>query len=110
MTLKNTHEGAAFLAFGDYHHHLGLNTWRSSGGGPSAPESTGLLGRMSPFIRKGTWSHVAFHTEGDESRHAEKPSSGARASSRTPEVSDLDGLTEQSALPCRRALPEPRHK
>jgi catechol 2,3-dioxygenase len=42
MTLKNTHEGAAFLAFGDYHHHLGLNTWRSRGGEPPAPETTGL--------------------------------------------------------------------
>ncbi len=42
MSLKNTHEGAAFLAFGDYHHHLGLNTWRSRGGGRPAPETTGL--------------------------------------------------------------------
>ena len=42
MTLRNTHQGAAFLAFGDYHHHLGLNTWRSRGGGPPAPETTGL--------------------------------------------------------------------
>jgi catechol 2,3-dioxygenase len=42
MALKNRQEGAAFLAFGDYHHHLGLNTWRSSGGEPPAPETTGL--------------------------------------------------------------------
>ena len=42
MTLKNRHEGTAFLAFGDYHHHLGLNTWRSRSGGPPAPEATGL--------------------------------------------------------------------
>lgn len=35
-------ESAAFLSFGGYHHHLGLNTWHSLGGGPPAPGSTGL--------------------------------------------------------------------
>lgn len=33
---------AAFLSFGGYHHHLGLNTWESRGGRPPAPGSTGL--------------------------------------------------------------------
>ena len=33
---------AAFLAAGDYHHHIGLNTWQSKGGGPPAPGTTGL--------------------------------------------------------------------
>jgi len=33
---------AAFLAAGGYHHHLGLNTWESAGGGPPAPGTTGL--------------------------------------------------------------------
>lgn len=33
---------AAFLSAGDYHHHIGLNTWESRGGGPPAPGSTGL--------------------------------------------------------------------
>jgi len=33
---------AAFLSAGGYHHHLGLNTWESCGGGPPAPGSTGL--------------------------------------------------------------------
>lgn len=33
---------AAFLAAGSYHHHLGLNTWESEGGGPPSPGSTGL--------------------------------------------------------------------
>jgi catechol 2,3-dioxygenase len=33
---------AAFLAAGDYHHHLGLNTWHSRGGGPPPPGSAGL--------------------------------------------------------------------
>ncbi|MEP2030843.1 MAG: VOC family protein [Paracoccaceae bacterium] len=33
---------AAFLAAGDYHHHIGLNTWESRGGKPPTPGSTGL--------------------------------------------------------------------
>lgn len=33
---------AAFIAAGGYHHHLGLNTWESAGGPPSAPGTTGL--------------------------------------------------------------------
>jgi catechol 2,3-dioxygenase len=32
----------AFIAAGDYHHHLGLNTWESKGGSPPAPGTTGL--------------------------------------------------------------------
>jgi catechol 2,3-dioxygenase len=33
---------AAFLSAGGYHHHVGLNTWESKGGGPPAMGSTGL--------------------------------------------------------------------
>ena len=33
---------AAFLSAGDYHHHIGLNTWESRGGPPPAPGTTGL--------------------------------------------------------------------
>jgi catechol 2,3-dioxygenase len=33
---------AAFLSAGGYHHHLGLNTWESRGGGPPPPGTTGL--------------------------------------------------------------------
>ncbi len=33
---------AAFLASGDYHHHIGLNTWESKDGSPPPPGSTGL--------------------------------------------------------------------
>lgn len=35
-------EGAAFLSFGGYHHHLGLNTWSSQGGRPPGTGQTGL--------------------------------------------------------------------
>jgi catechol 2,3-dioxygenase len=34
--------GAAFISAGDYHHHIGLNTWESQGGSPPPPRSTGL--------------------------------------------------------------------
>lgn len=34
---------AAFIAAGDYHHHIGLNTWESLGGAPPPPGSTGLF-------------------------------------------------------------------
>ncbi len=33
---------AAFLSAGGYHHHIGLNTWESSGGTPPPTGSTGL--------------------------------------------------------------------
>lgn len=33
---------AAFLAAGDYHHHIALNTWESKGGSPPPPGATGL--------------------------------------------------------------------
>lgn len=33
---------AAFVAAGDYHHHIGLNTWESAGGSPPAMGTTGL--------------------------------------------------------------------
>ncbi len=33
---------AAFLSAGGYHHHVGLNTWESKGGGPPQRGATGL--------------------------------------------------------------------
>lgn len=33
---------AAFLAAGDYHHHIGLNTWHSKGAGPAPERAAGL--------------------------------------------------------------------
>jgi catechol 2,3-dioxygenase len=33
---------AAFVAAGDYHHHIGLNTWESRGGSPPPCGATGL--------------------------------------------------------------------
>src|SRR5471030_1609414 len=33
---------AAFISAGDYHHHIGLNTWESAGGSPPEAGTTGL--------------------------------------------------------------------
>ena len=33
---------AAFVAAGNYHHHIGLNTWESQGGSPPPQDATGL--------------------------------------------------------------------
>ncbi len=33
---------AAFLSAGDYHHHIGLNTWHSKGAAPAKVNSVGL--------------------------------------------------------------------
>ena len=33
---------AVFLSAGGYHHHIGLNTWHSTGGSPPPPAATGL--------------------------------------------------------------------
>ncbi|HEU4838727.1 MAG TPA: VOC family protein [Micavibrio sp.] len=35
-------DSAVFISAGDYHHHIGLNTWESKGGPPPPPGSTGL--------------------------------------------------------------------
>ena len=37
------HGQAAFVSAGGYHHHIGLNTWYSSGGSPPSPGATGLF-------------------------------------------------------------------
>jgi len=43
FTLKQRYgDRAAFLAAGDYHHHIGLNTWESAGGMQPPRGSTGL--------------------------------------------------------------------
>ena len=35
-------QSAAFISAGGYHHHIGLNVWKSRGGLPPAPGTTGL--------------------------------------------------------------------
>lgn len=42
MDVRNVTQGAVFLAFGPYHHHLALNVWESKNGNPPAAGTTGL--------------------------------------------------------------------
>ncbi len=35
-------DSAAFISAGGYHHHIGLNTWHSKGGGPAPTDTAGL--------------------------------------------------------------------
>ena len=42
---------AAFISAGDYHHHIGLNTWQSRGGEPAAAGPHGALPRRDPLSR-----------------------------------------------------------
>jgi catechol 2,3-dioxygenase len=41
--MQRMSSGAAFIAAGGYHHHIGLNTWESKGGRPPPPGTTGLF-------------------------------------------------------------------
>lgn len=51
---------AAFLAAGDYHHHLGVNVWNGQGAGPAPPHTAGLVhwtaelpaGAMAPLRQR----------------------------------------------------------
>lgn len=40
--MQQSYPGALFVAAGGYHHHLGLNTWRSRNAPPRHPAATGL--------------------------------------------------------------------
>ena len=43
MNVKARVPGALFVSFGDYHHDIGLNVWRSAGGSPPPAGTTGLF-------------------------------------------------------------------
>ncbi len=40
--MQESYPGALFVAAGGYHHHIGLNTWRSRNAAPRNPAATGL--------------------------------------------------------------------
>ncbi len=40
--MQESYPGALFVAAGGYHHHIGLNTWRSGAAAPRNPRATGL--------------------------------------------------------------------
>ena len=43
LEVQQRGDEAAFLSFGGYHHHLGLNTWRSKGAGRAPRGHPGLF-------------------------------------------------------------------
>jgi len=47
--------GALFLAAGDYHHHLGLNTWAGEGAASPPPTAVGLLSFGLHIPSRGSW-------------------------------------------------------
>lgn len=47
-------DSAAFLSAGGYHHHIGLNTWESSGGAPPPAGTTGLYHIAIRYPDRGT--------------------------------------------------------
>lgn len=59
---------AAFLAAGDYHHHLALNTWHSRGGSAPSPGSTGLHHVAIRFPSRDALTHAVrrVHDHGIE--------------------------------------------
>ncbi|HYY22592.1 MAG TPA: VOC family protein [Thermoleophilaceae bacterium] len=55
---------AAFLAAGDYHHHVGLNVWYSGGSGPPPPGSAGLAGFALELPRPDEVERAAVRLQG----------------------------------------------
>jgi catechol 2,3-dioxygenase len=67
-------DSAAFVAAGDYHHHIGLNTWESRGASPPPPRHTGLYHlairyptrrALAIAVRRATGSGVPLHGASD---------------------------------------------
>jgi catechol 2,3-dioxygenase len=65
---------AAFISAGGYHHHIGLNTWESLGGGPPAPGTTGLYhvailypkrGALADALRRLQRAHIPLDGASD---------------------------------------------
>ncbi|MBC2839012.1 VOC family protein [Robiginitalea sp. SC105] len=49
---------AAFLAAGDYHHHIGLNTWYSKDGPPAPKNAPGLFHTAIRYPKQGDLARV----------------------------------------------------
>ncbi len=47
--------GAAFIAAGGYHHHIGLNTWESLGGSAPPAGATGLYHLATLYPTRPIW-------------------------------------------------------
>ena len=67
-------KGAVFLAAGNYHHHIALNTWESLGGQPPAPHTTGLYhlailyptrAALADALRRLVWAGIQLEGASD---------------------------------------------
>ena len=55
---QRSYPGALFVAAGGYHHHLGLNTWRSRNSAPRHPAATGLASFLIQLPATGALAEV----------------------------------------------------
>ncbi len=55
---------AAFISAGGYHHHIGLNTWESSGGAPPPAGTTGLYHVAVRFPDRSTLAETVHRVLG----------------------------------------------
>ena len=64
--------GAGFLSAGGYHHHIGMNTWRSNGGITAPPNALGLIdyevilpnkAALNPLISRLSQHQIAFEQQ-----------------------------------------------
>lgn len=57
-------QSAAFLAAGDYHHHIGLNTWQSLGASPPPAGHTGLYHTAILYPDRQSLGHALARVKG----------------------------------------------
>ena len=57
LTQRYGHQ-AAFVSAGGYHHHIGLNTWFSSGAGKAAPHGVGLFHTAILYPERKDLGHI----------------------------------------------------
>jgi catechol 2,3-dioxygenase len=84
---------AAFLSAGGYHHHIGLNSWRSRGGAPTPDSAPGL--RLIEFEvgeRAALDALADALTRGSAAAPVERGTARAPASGERMSASDPDGI------------------
>ncbi len=80
---------AAFLSAGGYHHHIGLNTWESSGGSPPSAGATGLYhlailyptrAELADALRRLIQARIPLEGASDHGLHSDQDAHCERAS------------------------------
>ncbi len=59
---------SAFISAGGYHHHIGLNTWKSHSGAAPAPGTTGLYHRALRYPTRAALADAVRRVLGADSR------------------------------------------